>query len=103
MEIKTFYKTQRELAIQFNRLIDSYWKNEITEPFLVSKIKVIYQSNPGKIIRYGEFTTILKQQCGKKRLEVVATILESAFELNLKKDEEVQYGNSRQCQQNGER
>ena len=89
MEIKTFYKTQRELAINLNDLIDAYWENQINEPFLVSKIKLIYENNPGKMIKFGDFTTILKQHCGKKRLEVVVRILDGALDINLMKEKEV--------------
>jgi len=80
MEIKTFYKTQRELAINLNNLIDAYWENRINEPFLISKIKLIYENNPGKMIKFGDFTTILKQHCGKKRLEIVSKVINTKTE-----------------------
>lgn len=75
LEIKRFYKTQRELAIAINHLVDSYWDNEIDEDYLFNMLKILYSNNPGKIMKMGDFTTILKQQCGKRRLEIVEKIL----------------------------
>lgn len=75
MEIKMFYKTQRELADVVNKLIDSYWNGEIKEEFLISQVSALCINNPSKIMKSSEFTTIIKQQCGKRRLEVVERIL----------------------------
>lgn len=75
MEIKMFYKTQRDIAEVINELIDSYWDNTIDENLLINNIKVLHGNNLNKIIKDGDFTTILKQQCGKRRLEVVEKIL----------------------------
>jgi uncharacterized protein (TIGR04540 family) len=76
LEIKLFYKTQRELANALNRIIDAYWKNEISEETLIRSITDIYLSNQRKFLKEDDFTTVLKQQCGKRRLEVVERILE---------------------------
>lgn len=75
MEIKMFYKTQRDIAEVINELIDSYWDNTIDENLLINNIKVLHGNNLNKIIKDGDFTTILKQQCGKRRLEIVEKIL----------------------------
>lgn len=75
MEIKLFYKTQRELATVINGVVDGYWANLITEEDMISKVSSIYTNNPMKIWKENEFTTILKQQCGKRRLEVIEKVL----------------------------
>jgi len=75
MDIKMFYKTQRDVAEVINELIDSYWDNELEEDKLINDIKVLFSNNDTKIFKDGDFTTILKQQCGKRRLEVVEKIL----------------------------
>ncbi|MGG1640409.1 TIGR04540 family protein [Paenibacillus sp. NRS-1782] len=75
MEIKLFYKTQRELATVLNGIVDGYWANQITEEVLMSNVTGIYTNNPNKILKENEFTKILKQQCGKRRLEVIEKIL----------------------------
>ena len=75
MEIKMFYKTQRELADVINKLIDAYWDGNIKEDFLITQVSGLYINNPSKIMKNSDFTTIIKQQCGKRRLEVVERIL----------------------------
>jgi len=70
-----FYKTQRELAVVINQLVDSYWNDDIDEDYFVEKIKSLHTNNPGKIAKMGDFTTIMKQQCGKRRLEVISKII----------------------------
>lgn len=75
MSIKTFYRTQREIAIAINSLIDSYWNNELEEEVLIENIRHLYINNPSKILKNNDFTTIMKQQTGKRRLSVLAKIL----------------------------
>lgn len=75
LDIKLFYKTQRDLALTLNSIINAYWENKISEEMLVKNVTDIYIYNPQKIIKQNDFTTILKQQCGKRRLEVVGRIL----------------------------
>jgi uncharacterized protein (TIGR04540 family) len=75
MELKRFYKTQREVAEVINYLVDSYWADETNEEALVESVWKLHTDNPGKILKAFEFTTVLKQQCGKRRLEVIARIL----------------------------
>lgn len=75
VDVKTFYKTQGEVAEIIIKLIDSYWGDEIKEPEFIELIQKIKQNNDHLIYKNGDFTTILKQKCGKRRLEVVARIL----------------------------
>lgn len=75
MHIKLFYKTQRELAQSINSLIDSYWDDQLGEDVLIKSISDIYSNNENKVLKNGNFTTVLKQQCGKRRLEVVERVL----------------------------
>jgi uncharacterized protein (TIGR04540 family) len=76
LELKLFYKTQRELASALNSIIDAYWENQIDEKILIKEVEDIYKNNPNKVLKKGDFTTILKQQCGKRRLEIVDRILD---------------------------
>ena len=76
MEFKMFYKTQRELADVINQVIDLYWSDDITDTEMIDTIKKLYANNSTKMIKEGDFTTVLKQQCGKRRLEVVQRIIE---------------------------
>ncbi|WP_010494813.1 TIGR04540 family protein [Paenibacillus elgii] len=75
MEIKRFYKTQRELASTLNNIVDAYWENMISEEELIANISEVYCNNTKKILKQNDFTTILKQQCGKRRLEVIERVL----------------------------
>lgn len=77
MQVKLFYKTQRELAIALNVVIDAYWENEINEKILINKVNETYRNNSNKMLKEGDFTTVLKQQCGKRRLEIIKKVLKS--------------------------
>ncbi|MCY9373382.1 MULTISPECIES: TIGR04540 family protein [Bacillus] len=76
MTLKLFYRTQRDLAIGLNKLIDSYWQNKILENELIEGIKNLYENNQEKLIKNNQFTKVVQQQCGKRRLAVVEKILE---------------------------
>jgi uncharacterized protein (TIGR04540 family) len=80
MEIKKFYKTQRELALTINHLIDQYWADVYTEEQLNHTLEMLYLHNTAKVFKQGKFTTVLKQVCGKRRLEVVSHILDSEYD-----------------------
>ena len=75
LEIKLFYKTQRELANILNKIVDEYWNNNIKEDELIQRIQTLVINNPGKIRKGDKFTTIIQQVCGKRRLEVINRIL----------------------------
>lgn len=77
MEIKRFYKTQRELASTLNNIVDAYWENTMSEEDLIANISEVFCNNTKKIVKQNDFTTILKQQCGKRRLEVIERILQT--------------------------
>lgn len=71
MEVKKFYRTQREVASIVNEIIDDYWADKLTDKELEEQILMIYRNNEDKIIKNNDYTTIIKQQCGKNRLTVV--------------------------------
>lgn len=76
MKIKKFYRTQREVAAVINEIVDEYWVDNLTDEELEENIIMIYKNNQRKIIKNDNFTTILKQQCGKNRLAVVSKIID---------------------------
>lgn len=76
MNIKLFYKTQREIADVLNKVIDQYWENNLSEEELINYINSIYSNNPEKIKKKNKYTSILQQVCGKRRLLVIDRILE---------------------------
>jgi uncharacterized protein (TIGR04540 family) len=73
--VKLFYKTQRELAYAINGVIDAYWESEVSEEVLMKSISDLYSNNENKVWKSGKFTTVLKQQCGKRRLDIVERVL----------------------------
>lgn len=75
VELKMFYRTQRELAVDLNKLVDSYWQEEIKENELVVGIKNLYENNHEKLLKDNQFTKIVQQHCGKRRLAVVKKVL----------------------------
>ncbi|KNF09946.1 hypothetical protein CLPU_1c01110 [Gottschalkia purinilytica] len=76
MEVKKFYKTQGEVINVINILIEAYWNDEINEDLMIEKITDLYKSTPSKIVKNDNFITIIKQQCCKRRLEIVGRILD---------------------------
>ena len=74
MEVKRFYKNQTEVSIAINRIIDTYLNNQIDETSMINSIKTIFENNHSKIIKNGDYTKVLKQRCGKRRLEIVSKV-----------------------------
>ena len=75
MKLKLFYRTQRELATALNELVDSYHEETVDEKGLIKGVMDMYENNKSKLIKDGKFTTVVQQQCGKRRLEIVEKIL----------------------------
>lgn len=76
MEVKKFYRTQREVASVINEIVDDYWLDKLSDEELEENLMTIYINNQNKIIKNGNYTTILRQQCGKIRLAVVSKIID---------------------------
>ena len=72
--MKKFYRTQREVASIVNEIIDDYWADKLTDKELEEQILMIYRNNEDKIIKNNDYTTIIRQQCGKNRLAIVSKI-----------------------------
>ncbi|HCT96455.1 TIGR04540 family protein [Vagococcus sp.] len=76
MKVKKFYRTQREVAAVINEIVDYYWIDKMSDEELEEDVKMIYENNQDKIIKDNDYTTIIKQQCGKNRLAVVSKIID---------------------------
>lgn len=76
MEVKKFYRTQREVASVINEIVDDYWVDNLTDEELEKNVTMIYQNNQDKIIKNNDYTTIIRQQCGKNRLAIVSKIID---------------------------
>ncbi|WP_343009345.1 TIGR04540 family protein [Clostridium celatum] len=75
MEIKTFYKSQVEVANALSEVIDAYLEDKIEENFMINSINKIVSNNEDKVINAEGFTTVVKQKCGKRRLNIISKIL----------------------------
>lgn len=67
--------------MSLNEIVDAYWNNELNEDTLIKNVHDVYINNPSKILKEEEFTTVLKQQCGKRRLEVIDRIIKGGAEI----------------------
>ena len=77
MQIRSFYRNQRELAFAINEIIDAYWKEEILEDEMIEVINKIFVYNSDKILKDSEYTKVIQQQCGKKRLNIISKVINS--------------------------
>ena len=75
MEVKKFYRTQREVAAVINEIVDDYWVDKLSDEELEENVTMVYENNQDKIIKNNDYTTIIRQQCGKNRLAVVSKII----------------------------
>lgn len=78
MELKLFYRTQRDLATALNQLVDAYWQEEIGETAFVEGVKNLHEHNTNKMIKDNDYTKIIQQTCGKRRLEIIDKIIEKS-------------------------
>ena len=79
MEVKLFHRTQRDLATVVNKVIDNHWENKISEQQMIEYIKILYKNNPDQFVKENQFTTVIKQQCGKRRLRIIKRILDNDY------------------------
>ncbi len=49
--MKLFYKTQRELALSINKMVDAYWNDELNEEAFIRNVRSLYKNNPEKMIK----------------------------------------------------
>lgn len=75
VEVKLYQRTQRDLASTINQIIDKYWEDGINESQMIELIHQLYKTNNDKFMKNGKYTTIILQQCGKRRLNIVTNIL----------------------------
>ena len=71
----TYFKSQKDLALALIQLIDNYWNNELNEENLISKINELSAKNKEKLIIGGEYSSVVKQRLGLRRIELLNKIL----------------------------
>ena len=70
----TYYKNQEELADALKKIIDSYWDLDIKESVLVESLFRIIENNREMIYKNGDYTTVLKQRLGLRRLNLIEKV-----------------------------
>lgn len=76
MELKLFYKTQSQVAQMINKVIDAYLDDKIEEKDMIEKLNMLVENNHSKVFKNEEYTSVLKQKCGQRRLEILSKILD---------------------------
>lgn len=72
----TFYKSQKDVAYALKLLIDDYWEFKIEEAIFIQKLQQIIDNNQDLIFKDKDFTSLLKQRLGKKRIELILKVIE---------------------------
>lgn len=71
----TYFKSQKEFAKALIPLIDSYWNYEVEESEFIMKIQELAKNNEEKLYSQGDYSSILKQRLGKRRIELLKKVL----------------------------
>lgn len=75
MYSQSFYKSQEVVSSELKDVIDRYWEMEITDDEMVKFIKQITQNNLELLFKNNDFTAIVKQRLGVRRIRLMGKIL----------------------------
>lgn len=73
--MRTYFRSQLDLAITLRDIIDNYWEEEIKEDDFIEYVNQVYLNNKEKLYKDGDYTSVVKQRLGLKRLELIDKIL----------------------------
>lgn len=71
----TYFKSQKDLAVALSKLIDNYWSYELSEENLINLINELSSKNKEKLFVDGNYSSVLKQRLGKRRIELLNKVL----------------------------
>lgn len=79
----TVFRTQLDLSNALKDLIDNYWAFDMNEEEFISRLKRILELNDDKMFLPGrnEFTAIMNQRLGKRRVALIKTIISNDYHL----------------------
>lgn len=83
--MRTYFKTQRDLASGLKEAIDKYWNLEIEEKEFIEYIIEVANKNEKRLYKDKDYTGIIKQRLGIYRLELLDKILKKDW-LNDRRD-----------------
>lgn len=75
--MRTYFRSQLDLALTLRDIIDKYWGMEIQEDEFIYYIKQVEENNKEKLYKDGDYTSVVKQKLGAKRLDLVDKVLKS--------------------------
>lgn len=70
-----YLRTQADLADALIYRIDKYWSLEMEETIFISEIKELVTMNRDLMTKDGDYTSIIRQRLGKKRLTLLEKIM----------------------------
>lgn len=72
----TYYKNQLDLAMSLKGCVDNYWALKIDEVDFISFIGQVNENNKDLLFNVdGNYTTVVKQRLGIKRLRLIDKVL----------------------------
>lgn len=71
----TFFKNQNDLAETLKNIIDKYWAMEVDEDEFIEYLRQVAKNNEELLYKSGDYTTVVKQKLGIKRLGLLEKIL----------------------------
>ena len=71
----TYFKNQKDLAQELKNIIDSYWNKQLLENEMIEKISDIVGKNRDMMFNGSEYTSVVSQRLGKKRIRMINKII----------------------------
>ncbi len=73
----TYFKNQSDLAETLKTVIDKYWDMEVDENEFIEYLKQVAKNNQELLYKNDDYTTVVKQKLGIKRLGLLNKILKN--------------------------
>ena len=73
--MNTYFKSQKDFAKALIIQIDLYWENETQEYEFIDRIQELVLKNKEKLFQQGDYTSIIKQRLGKRRIQLLNKVL----------------------------
>lgn len=71
----TYFKNQNDLAEALRDVIDKYWALQLIESEFIEYLKQVAKNNQELLYKDNDYTTVVKQKLGIKRLKLLNKIL----------------------------
>jgi len=73
----TIFKSQKDLAYALIEVIDKYWGFQLEDEELVNQLKDLCDKNQNLLFKENQYTTMIRQRLGAKRLNLLTYILKN--------------------------